>query len=147
MMDRIKIKNPRSRDLAVSVDVDISIDGAEFIPFTAMPGDAAGSDIYRDALAGTYGGINQAPGEDYYWSGVKWIAPGQDELVSIAEARKVTLMQAANNSIAPLQDAVELDMATDAETLLLERWKKYRVLLNRVDTSTAPDIDWPEQPE
>ncbi|HBN5415137.1 TPA: tail fiber assembly protein, partial [Escherichia coli] len=22
-------------------------------------------------------------------------------------------------------------------------WKKYRVLLNRVDTSTAPDIEWP----
>ncbi|HGW6773097.1 TPA: tail fiber assembly protein, partial [Escherichia coli] len=26
---------------------------------------------------------------------------------------------------------------------LLEAWKKYRVLLNRVDTSTAPDIEWP----
>ncbi|EGS1765299.1 TPA: tail fiber assembly protein, partial [Escherichia coli] len=25
-------------------------------------------------------------------------------------------------------------------------WKKYRVLLNRVDTSTAPDIEWPTSP-
>ncbi|MGS6497004.1 tail fiber assembly protein, partial [Enterobacter hormaechei] len=25
--------------------------------------------------------------------------------------------------------------------------KKYRVLLNRVDTSKAPDINWPEPPE
>ncbi|EHS4190191.1 tail fiber assembly protein, partial [Escherichia coli] len=24
--------------------------------------------------------------------------------------------------------------------------KKYRVLLNRVDTSTAPDIEWPTSP-
>ncbi|EAA2633911.1 tail fiber assembly protein, partial [Escherichia coli] len=24
---------------------------------------------------------------------------------------------------------------------------KYRVLLNRVDTSTAPDIEWPEEPD
>ncbi|HBU6521042.1 TPA: tail fiber assembly protein, partial [Escherichia coli] len=24
--------------------------------------------------------------------------------------------------------------------------KKYRVLLNRVDTSTAPDIEWPAAP-
>ncbi|ENH7892484.1 tail fiber assembly protein, partial [Escherichia coli] len=24
--------------------------------------------------------------------------------------------------------------------------KKYRVLLNRVDTSTAPDIEWPALP-
>ncbi|MTC25174.1 tail fiber assembly protein, partial [Providencia alcalifaciens] len=26
-------------------------------------------------------------------------------------------------------------------------WKKYRVLLNRVDTSTAPDVSFPEKPE
>lgn len=25
--------------------------------------------------------------------------------------------------------------------------EKYRVLLNRIDTSTAPDIDWPSLPE
>ncbi|WP_036977990.1 tail fiber assembly protein, partial [Providencia alcalifaciens] len=25
--------------------------------------------------------------------------------------------------------------------------KKYRVLLNRVDTSTAPDVSFPEKPE
>ncbi|HBC6860443.1 TPA: tail fiber assembly protein, partial [Escherichia coli] len=25
--------------------------------------------------------------------------------------------------------------------------KKYRVLLNRVDTSTAPDIEWLEEPD
>ncbi|EEU5633564.1 tail fiber assembly protein, partial [Escherichia coli] len=24
--------------------------------------------------------------------------------------------------------------------------KKYRVLLNRIDTSTAPDIEWPTNP-
>ncbi|HAL6146605.1 TPA: tail fiber assembly protein, partial [Escherichia coli] len=24
--------------------------------------------------------------------------------------------------------------------------KKYRVLLNRVDTSLSPDIEWPSQP-
>ncbi|EHX9387247.1 tail fiber assembly protein, partial [Escherichia coli] len=25
-------------------------------------------------------------------------------------------------------------------------WKKYRVLLNRVNTTTAPDIEWPAVP-
>ncbi|EFO3509809.1 recombinase family protein [Escherichia coli] len=30
--------------------------------------------------------------------------------------------------------------------LVVEAWKKYRVLLNRVDTSTAPDIEWPTSP-
>ncbi|MDE9518871.1 tail fiber assembly protein, partial [Xenorhabdus bovienii] len=49
--------------------------------------------------------------------------------------------------IAPLQDAVDLGMATDSEQITLTVWKKYRVLLNRVDCSTAPDVKWPEQPK
>ncbi|MSD68578.1 hypothetical protein GKE20_24130 [Escherichia coli] len=48
--------------------------------------------------------------------------------------------------IAPLQDAVDLEIATAEERSLLEAWNKYRVLLNRVDTSTAPDIEWPTSP-
>ena len=52
----------------------------------------------------------------------------------------------ASEHIAPLQDAVDLEIATEEETSLLEAWKKYRVLLNRVDTSTAPDIEWPTNP-
>jgi hypothetical protein len=47
----------------------------------------------------------------------------------------------------PLQDAVELDMATDEEKSRYDAWRKYRVLLTRVDTSLAPDINWPEPPE
>lgn len=39
--------------------------------------------------------------------------------------------------IAPLQDAVDLEIATEEERSLLEAWNKYRVLLNRVDTSVA----------
>ncbi|EFA4801153.1 tail fiber assembly protein [Escherichia coli] len=52
----------------------------------------------------------------------------------------------ASEHIAPLQDAVDLEIATEEETSLLEAWKKYRMLLNRVDTSTAPDIEWPTNP-
>ncbi len=55
-------------------------------------------------------------------------------------------MQAANEHIAPLQDAVDLEIATEEEASLLAAWKKYRVLLNRVDTSVAPDIEWPAVP-
>ncbi|HBD4943050.1 TPA: tail fiber assembly protein [Escherichia coli] len=39
-----------------------------------------------------------------------------------------------------------MEIATEEETLLQEAWKKSRVLLNRVDTSTAPDIEWPTSP-
>ncbi|WP_149002032.1 tail fiber assembly protein, partial [Escherichia coli] len=45
-----------------------------------------------------------------------------------------------------VQTVVELEIATEEETSLLEVWKKYRVLLNRVNTTTAPDIEWPVAP-
>ncbi|EET3540116.1 tail fiber assembly protein [Escherichia coli] len=45
-----------------------------------------------------------------------------------------------------LPSSVDLEIATEEENSLLEAWKKYRVLLNRVDTSTVPDIEWPEEP-
>ncbi|OTA14479.1 tail assembly chaperone [Xenorhabdus vietnamensis] len=46
-----------------------------------------------------------------------------------------------------MQDAVNLNIATDAEKSALTVWRKYRVLLSRVDCSTAPDIAWPAQPK
>ena len=55
-------------------------------------------------------------------------------------------MNAATDAIAPLQDAVDLDEATEEELLLLKEWKKYRVTLNRLDLSSAPEINWPDMP-
>ncbi|MFJ5982329.1 tail fiber assembly protein [Enterobacter cancerogenus] len=71
------------------------------------------------------------------------IRPGD---ASIAEQKKSDLMAIAERAIAPLQDAVDLGMATDAEAALLLEWKKYRVLLNRIDISNAPGIEWPASP-
>ncbi|EMF4353463.1 tail fiber assembly protein [Providencia rettgeri] len=70
----------------------------------------------------------------------------KEQLVAEAEQQKKSLLAEANNAIAPLQDAIDLGIATDEEISLLKEWKKYRVLLNRIDTSTASDIDWPEKP-
>lgn len=69
-----------------------------------------------------------------------------DELVAEAEQQKSALLTVANNIIAPLQDAVDLGMATDDEQAQLLAWRKYRVLLNRVDKSAAPDVEWPTPP-
>ncbi|EOF5041064.1 tail fiber assembly protein [Providencia rettgeri] len=70
----------------------------------------------------------------------------KEQLIAEAEQRKQILLSEATEAIAPLQDAVELDIATDKEIALLKEWKKYRVLLNRVDTSLAPNIEWPQKP-
>ena len=63
-----------------------------------------------------------------------------------AAQQKTNLIADASQTISILQDAVDLGMATDEETAELTAWKKYRVLLSRVDTSKAPDILWPTIP-
>ncbi|ATW33857.1 phage tail protein [Candidatus Williamhamiltonella defendens] len=68
------------------------------------------------------------------------------QLITEAEDKKSGLMQGAREVISPLQDAIDLEMATQEETQKLTAWKRYRVLLNRLDTSNAPDIDWPKKP-
>ncbi|HIB0429721.1 TPA: tail fiber assembly protein, partial [Escherichia coli] len=85
-------------------------------------------------------------GEFQKWNGTAWVKDTEAEKlfrIREAEETKNNLMQVASEHIAPLQDAADLEIATEEETSLLEAWKKYRVLLNRVDTSTAPDIEWP----
>ncbi len=71
----------------------------------------------------------------------------QEQSIEIAEEQKQYLLSEAVGSIAPLQDAVDLGMETPEEEALLREWKKYRVMLNRVDTSLAPDITWPQKPQ
>ncbi|MDJ0088236.1 tail fiber assembly protein [Pantoea allii] len=50
-----------------------------------------------------------------------------------------------------MTDAVLLpggrNIATESEKALLEQQRTYRVKLNRVETSAAPDVSWPEKPE
>ncbi|EJD6401178.1 tail fiber assembly protein [Providencia rettgeri] len=72
--------------------------------------------------------------------------PTQEELIQQAEDEKQNRLQEASKIIAPLQDAADLGMAMESEVATLKKWRKYRALINRVDTSVAPDIKWPEKP-
>lgn len=72
--------------------------------------------------------------------------PPKEQLMEQAEAKKQRLLSEAAEAIAPLQDAVDLDMATPKEEALLKEWKKYRVMLNRVDTSLGVGEVWPTPP-
>lgn len=80
------------------------------------------------------------------WDGQKWVADAEAQHaadVAEAEQKKAFLLAEANIAITPLQDAFDLDMATEAEKALLLEWKKYRVLLMRVDTAKP---EWPTTP-
>ncbi|HEY3986993.1 tail fiber assembly protein [Cedecea sp.] len=69
-----------------------------------------------------------------------------DELKGQAQKTKSGLLSEATDAIAPLQDAADIEIATDEELQKLKAWKTYRVILNRLDVSAAPDITWPELP-
>ncbi|AMO80097.1 tail fiber assembly protein [Obesumbacterium proteus] len=69
-----------------------------------------------------------------------------EEAITMADNEKTRLLDVATAAIAPLQDAVDLDIATDEELAQLKAWKTYRVLLSRIDTASAPDIEWPPLP-
>ncbi|EKN6358316.1 tail fiber assembly protein [Yersinia enterocolitica] len=84
-----------------------------------------------------------------YWDGIKWITDTEEQHVAaiqVAEDTQKQLLNEVTASIAPLQDAVDINMAMDDEKKQLTSLKTYRVLLNRIDLSTAPDIEWPVAP-
>lgn len=94
----------------------------------------------------------QAPQSEFdTWQGDKW-APDEGAIAEAARQAAYLKQQLANQyataRISTLQDAVSMDMATEAEAEALKAWKVYRVELNRLDiTTTAPaDDDWPGSP-
>ena len=70
------------------------------------------------------------------------------QLLGAVQADAASRRVAADSAIAPLQDAVDIDDATDAEVLALKAWKKYRVALSRLPEQPGypTDIDWPAPP-
>lgn len=83
------------------------------------------------------------------WNGKKWVTDTEAQkaaFIAKAEQEKAQRLNEANDTITYLQDAIDVGLDDDDYAAKLKDWKKYRVLLNRVDTSTAPDISWPEKP-
>ena len=83
------------------------------------------------------------------WNGEKWVLDTEKQHqhdVDIATSQKKQLLSEANEQISYLQDAVDAKIASEQETQSLAEWKKYRVLVNRIDIEQAPNIDWPNNP-
>lgn len=62
------------------------------------------------------------------------------------ESIKNLLLATSNEKIALLQDIIDLDIRESNEDEQLKQWKKFRILVTRVDTNQI-DVKWPEQPE
>ena len=73
-------------------------------------------------------------------------APSQEELVSEAEKKKSQILQSINETTQTWQTQLALGIITDADKAALTLWMKYAQDVQAVDTSKAPDIDWPISP-
>ncbi|WP_305883414.1 tail fiber assembly protein [Pseudomonas asiatica] len=86
------------------------------------------------------------------WSQVVTEAMKQEHdaaaLLAQVAAQATSLRLVADTAIAPLQDAVELEEATEAEAALLKEWKRYRVALSRLPEQEGypTTINWPTPP-
>ncbi|MFL1475386.1 tail fiber assembly protein [Pseudomonas grimontii] len=82
------------------------------------------------------------------WVEIPVYLPTPEEMWASAMAKRDSLLSIAAIRIAPLEDAVEEDMATAADVALLKKWKQYRIAVNRIDQRPGfpANIDWPVVP-
>ena len=115
--------------------------------------DASGQPVQIDSLDADVSTLTREAPPD----GTSMLVDGAwvPDPAKVAAAAKATAdaavtygMAEAARQIAVLQDAVELDIATAAEAAAHTAWRKYRVLLSRVQSDPAyPNVVLPEQPE
>jgi len=105
------------------------------------------TDSVYDEFSQNKEGWDRAGNEEGLPHWVKTPPPSYDKLVEQANERKRWLLAEANEIIEPLQDALDMGIATDDEVKRLKAWKLYRIELTRIDTSLSPNIIWPERPE
>lgn len=113
--------------------------------YDAWPGDAV---LLTDDEMSEYCGVTSPNGKALsakngrpVWADAP--APTPEEVIGVTERQRSMLRAMAESEIEWRQDAVDADIATEEEAATLVEWKKYRVLLMRVDTA-APV--WPTPP-
>lgn len=98
---------------------------------------------------------DKRPSRYHSWdsSSLSWVITEENralmdsDLISSNIHKKQNLMALASSTMAPLQDAVDIGIATDDEKTTLEKWKNYRVSLNRLSVTSTNNVDWPAIPE
>ncbi|EHK0700401.1 tail fiber assembly protein [Salmonella enterica] len=83
------------------------------------------------------------------WDGENWVInyeKAKELAVKEAEGKKKNLLAEANTECNELMIDYNLGLLTEAQEEELKCWRIYIRNLKEVDTSTAPNIEWPELP-
>ena len=102
--------------------------------------------VYEALLAAQEAGKRIQAGDDGHPVAVDPPPPTATEVLQMNTAMRDSKLAIATARIAPLQDAVDLGVATPDEEAALLAWKRYRVDLNRLDLAGQIE-QWPSPPE
>lgn len=83
------------------------------------------------------------------WDGTSWVTDtvaAHQAAITTAETKKAELISKAGSVSQAWQTQLLLGIITDSDKALLTQWMKYYQQLQAVDTSKAPDIEWPQEP-
>lgn len=106
-------------------------------------------DIFADYTTVSIDGLTAGIGWSY--DGKMFTAPPvpeltREEYVGQAESTKAGLLSSARMTISIWQSELLLGSISDADKASLVAWLAYIKAVEATDTSTAPDINWPEPP-
>jgi hypothetical protein len=92
-----------------------------------------------------------APATPYdVWNGSAWVTDESAQktaLIAEAEQSKTQRLKEAKESISMWQTELQLGIISDDDKASLVKWLEYIKGVQAVDTASAPDISWPEQPQ
>lgn len=92
-----------------------------------------------------------APATPYdTWNGSEWVTDTEAQHaadVEAAEQQKAALLLEAQATISLWQTELQLGIISDEDKASLIAWMNYIKTVQAVDTSKAPDINWPDKPE
>lgn len=126
-----------------------------------MDEDHRGDTVYSTTDASTYtidyigpvkdGYTTVAPSGPYQkWDGKKWVTDNDAQHAADVEAAdqlKAALLMEAQETISFWQTELQLGIISDEDKASLIAWMQYIKAVRAVDTSKAPNIEWPKKPE
>ncbi|KGQ02716.1 Uncharacterized protein yfdK [Beauveria bassiana D1-5] len=106
--------------------------------------------IFAEFFIGENDGKRRVPGTDGLPSWEEIPPPTEDELHAIAvqeaENKKAQLLAESAEAVREWQTDLLLGIISDQDKARFIGWRSYAKKLKAVDTSTAPDVTWPDKP-
>lgn len=92
-------------------------------------------------------GMIRVPGDDGLPAWGKIPPPTKEQLIEQAEAEKQRRIDEVHTETEMLRAKLALKRIRPDEEAMLIAWLDYLDLLEAIDTTIAPDIDWPQKPQ